>query len=166
MKQTILLPYGRYVDDFVIIHENKEYLKLLIPQISQFLQSQLHLTLHPKKIYLQHFSKGIKFVGAVILPNRIYVANRTKGNFYDAIKKYNTIATHHKPTRKEQTRFQSCMNSYLGIMKHYKSYKLRKSTIFENLSGWWWNYVYLSGEYSKFVLKKKFVNRYRLRKTK
>lgn len=51
--------YGRYVDDFVIVHENKEYLKKLIPQISGFLQSNLKLTLHPRKIYLQHYSKGV-----------------------------------------------------------------------------------------------------------
>jgi len=49
------------------------------------------------------------------------------------------------------------MNSYLGIMSHYKSYKLRKKMIFKNLSGWWWNYVYLSGGIAKFVMKTKAV---------
>jgi hypothetical protein len=49
------------------------------------------------------------------------------------------------------------MNSYLGIMKHYKSYKLRKEMIFKNLSGWWWNYVYLSGGIAKFEMKTKIV---------
>ena len=49
--------YGRYVDDFVIIHPDKEYLKNLIPQLSNFLLSTLQLTLHPKKIYLQHYGK-------------------------------------------------------------------------------------------------------------
>jgi retron-type reverse transcriptase len=151
--------YGRYVDDFVVVHENKEYLKALIPQLSQFLQLQLQLTLHPKKIYLQHFSKGVKFVGAVILPNRIYVANRTKGNFYAAMEKYNSMAREHKPTSEEVKRFQSSMNSYLGIMKHYKSYKLRKKMLLENLSGWWYNYVYVSGGYSKLVQKCRYGER-------
>ncbi len=58
--------YGRYVDDFVLIHNNKEYLKNLIPILSNFLLSTLKLTLHPKKIYLQHFSKGVKYLGTVI----------------------------------------------------------------------------------------------------
>lgn len=170
--------YGRYVDDFVIVHEDKEYLKKLIPILSEYLQTELQVTIHPKKIYLQHYSKGVKFLGTVILPNRIYIANRTKGNFYNAIEKQNKIARDHsprginksnfinsrtqsiqrgKPTKEEQQAFQSSMNSYLGIMKHYKSYKLRKEMIFKNLSGWWWNYVYLSGGIAKFKIKTKIV---------
>jgi len=146
--------YGRYVDDFVIVHD-KEYLRKLIPILSNFLLSTLHLVIHPKKIYLQHYSKGVKFLGTVILPNRIYIANRTKGNFYNAIEKQNQIARNHKPTKEEQFAFQSSMNSYLGIMKHYRTYKLRKGMLFKNLSGWWWNYAYLSGGIAKFVLKTK-----------
>ena len=149
--------YGRYVDDFVIVHEDKEYLRNLIPKLSGYLQSELQTTIHPKKIYLQHYSKGVKFLGTVILPNRIYIANRTKGNFYNAIEKQNQIARDHKPTKEEQQAFQSSMNSYLGIMKHYKSYKHRKQMIFKNMSGWWWNYIYLSGGIAKFEMKTKTV---------
>ena len=54
IKDTLKIKYyGRYVDDFVIIHKDKEYLKSVIPQIKNFLKDELHLTLHPKKIYLQ-----------------------------------------------------------------------------------------------------------------
>ncbi len=147
--------YGRYVDDFIIVHESKEYLKNLIAKSTDYLQSNLKATIHPKKIYLQHYSKGVKFLGTIILPNRIYIADRTKGNFYNAIEKQNQIARDHKPTKEEQQMFQSSMNSYLGIMKHYKTYKLREGMIFKNLSGWWWNYVYVSGGIAKFELKTK-----------
>ena len=150
--------YGRYVDDFVIIHPDKEYLKSLLPIITDFLQSQSHLTLHPKKIYLQHYSKGVQFLGTVIKPNRIYIANRTKGNFYTAIMKQNVVVQNKKPSREEQKQFLSCMNSYLGIMKHYKTYKLRKRILFKYLSGWWWNQAYLSGGIAKFVLKTKITS--------
>ena len=145
--------YGRYVDDFVIVHEDKEFLKKLISKLSEYLQTELQVTIHPKKIYLQHYSKGVKFSGTVILPNRIYIADRTKGNFYNAIEKQNQIARNHKLTKEEQQAFQSSMNSYLGIMKHYKSYNLRKRMIFKRLSGYWFNHVYLSGGIAKFVLK-------------
>ncbi len=147
--------YGRYVDDFIIVHHDKEYLKFLIPQLSNFLLSTLQLTLHPKKIYLQHYTKGVQFLGTIIKPNRIYIASRTKGNFYEAIIKQNVIARAHKPNAAEKAAFQSSMNSYLGIMQHYKTYRLRKKMIFKNISGWWWNYVFLSGGLAKFVLKQK-----------
>mgnify|MGYP002412165271 CR=1 FL=1 len=151
--------YGRYVDDFVLIHESKGYLQSVIPKLSDFLLSTLRLTLHPDKIYLQHYSKGVKYLGAVIKPHKTYIANRTKGNFYTTIEKQNQIARDHKPTKEEQQAFQSSMNSYLGIMKHYKSYKLRKSMIFKNLSAWWWNYFYLSGGIAKFNKKNKTLKK-------
>jgi hypothetical protein len=58
MKNELKIKYyGRYVDDFCIIHTDKEYLKNLIPKITKYLQQNLELTIHPKKIYFQHFSK-------------------------------------------------------------------------------------------------------------
>ncbi|MCC6599318.1 MAG: hypothetical protein IT223_01430 [Crocinitomicaceae bacterium] len=147
--------YGRYVDDFVIVHENNEYLKGLLPQLSEFLQSELQATIHPRKIYLQHYSKGVKFLGTVILPNRIYMANRTIKNFNNAIEIQNNIVRSRKPAKEELQAFQCSMNSYLGIMKHYKTYRTRKKMLIKNLSGWWWNYVYLSGGIAKFEMKTK-----------
>lgn len=127
----------------------------IIPKLSDYLLSTLGLTLHPDKIYLQHYSKGVKYLGAVIKPYRIYTANRTKGNFYHAIEKQNKIARDHKPTKVEQQAFQSSINSYLGIMKHYKSYKIRKDMTLNRISIDWWNYFYLTGAITKFKQKNK-----------
>lgn len=157
-KELGIRYYGRYVDDFIIVHPNKEYLKSLIPVISNYLNDELKLKLHPKKIYLQHYTKGVKFLGTVIKPNRIYIANRTKGNFYNAIQKQNqVIEVRRKPNREDQNALLSSMNSYLGIMKHYKTYNLRKRMLYKHLNGYWWNHVYLSGGVAKFVLKTKVV---------
>ena len=118
--------YGRYVDDFILVHRDKAYLKSLIPLIRNTLQDRFQLSLHPRKIHLQHYSKGVQFLGAVIKPNRIYIANRTKGNFHDAIIKQNALVKEHRPSKEQQHKFLSCMNSYLGIMKHYNTRTLRK----------------------------------------
>ncbi len=142
--------YGRYVDDFVLIHNDREYLKSIISEIKSYLKRELNLTLHPNKVYLQHFFKGVKFLGAIIKPYRIYIANRTIGNFYNAIQKQNEIVDSHKPTTEEIEDFVASMNSYLGILQHYKTYKIRKDMLWKYLSGWWWNNVYLSGGYKKF----------------
>jgi RNA-directed DNA polymerase len=147
--------YGRYVDDFVIVLEDKSLLKELISTLGNFLNNELHLTLHPKKIYLQHYSKDVPFLGTMIKPGRIYIGKRTKSNFYQAIQKQNAIVRNRKPTKEEQLTFQSSMNLYLRIMKHYNTYKLRKKMLWKNLSAYWWNHVYLSGGYAKFVLKRK-----------
>ena len=117
--------------DFVIVHPSKKYLATLQLKLSRFLQNELHLKIHPKKVYLQHYKKGVKFVGAVIKPNRIYIANRTKGNMYDAISKFNAIARTQQINPNNVDALLCSMNSYLGIMKHYKPYKIRK------IMKWW-----------------------------
>ncbi|USN57677.1 MAG: RNA-directed DNA polymerase [Candidatus Peribacteria bacterium] len=49
--------YGRYVDDFVVIHQDRQFLVDLIPRITSRLIAHLGLTLHPHKIYLQHYTR-------------------------------------------------------------------------------------------------------------
>ncbi|NCU32811.1 MAG: hypothetical protein EOM23_07760, partial [Candidatus Moranbacteria bacterium] len=166
IKNTLnIRHYGRYVDDFVIVHQNKDYLKFLIPKIRDYLHVELHLQLHPNKIYLQHFTKGVKFLGVIIKPHRIYIALRTKGNFYQAIKKQNKIARDHKPTKDEQAAFLCSMNSYLGILKHYNTYNLRKRMIRKHLSCWWENIFYAKG-YTRFVARRRIKKKSKQRRRK
>ncbi len=131
--------YGRYVDDLVIVHQNKEYLKSIITILKRYLSKELCLELHPKKIYLQHFSKGVSFLGTVIKPYRIYISNRVKGNFYRKIKYWNNLFT-----KKDIKKFLSIINSYLGIIKHYNTYKLRQKML---------NYIYFPNDYAKIYSK-------------
>lgn len=157
MKHEMKLKYyGRYVDDFIVIHPDREYLKSLIPVIRDYLSAELRLKLHPRKIYLQHYSRGVKYLGAVIKPYRIYIANRTVGNFRQAVLCQNSVlavdtrAGYSSPTKIEQDAFLSSMNSYLGIMKHYSSYNLRTQTV-SMLSPLWWHHVAITAGHGKFV---------------
>lgn len=149
--------YGRYVDDFILIHEDKAFLKSLIPKLSNFLLSTLRLTLHPNKIYLQHYTKGVRFLGTFIKPHRIYIANRTKGNFFNAIQKQNHIIVHQSLTKEHKASFLSSMNSYLGIMKHFKTYRLRKNMIQMQLHSGWYRYLDIDMNVNKFHTSKKSV---------
>ncbi len=132
--------YGRYVDDFVIVHPDKKHLKSIILKISSFLETKLQLELHPKKIYLQHYGKWVLFLGWFIKPYRIYIRKRTIGNFYKKIQYINKLL---EPKNKidfdKQDEILSIVNSYLWNMKHYKSYKIRKK-IFKNIDNRFWYY--------------------------
>jgi retron-type reverse transcriptase len=148
--------YGRYVDDFVLVHQDGEYLRSLIPVIRSYLHQELGLVLHPKKIYLQKCDKGVAYLGAVIKPGRIYMGKRIKANFYDAIKKHNLRLEklgEGKPDVLTRQSFQSSMNSYLGIMGHHNTYRLRKSMVSKNVKGWW-SYAYINSRVTKFALRR------------
>ncbi len=144
--------YGRYVDDFVLVHEDLDFLKSVVPKISKFLETHLYLKLHPQKIYLQHYSKGVKYLGAFINQNRIFLNNRTKGNFFLAFKKQNVIFEKEEIFKEDLDYFLSSMNSYLGIMKHFKTFNLRNFVVEQN-PGYWGNYAYLDDNGFSFSKK-------------
>ncbi len=100
--------YGRYVDDMVFVHSNKNVLLDVIGEVRNFLSDKLRLTLHPNKIYLQPVSNGFSFLGAFILPWRMYPSRRTVGYFRECLTKDGT---------KEQ------LQSYHGYFSHFDFYK-------------------------------------------
>jgi len=149
--------YGRYVDDMVFVHKDKEFLKVVVSKIRDYLKIELGLVLHPKKIYLQNFKEGVYFLGVFIKPHRIYIGKKTKHNFYEKIRGWNVAEEKNVEIMEKWKleKFIACVNSYLGIMKHYKTHRLRRKMVDKNLSPWWWNYVYLSGDIYKIGMRKK-----------
>ncbi len=108
--------YGRYVDDIVIVHQDRNFLKRVTPMINGYLQKNLGLGLHPKKIYLQDCCHGFPFLGVFIKPYRIYVGKRIKAGIY----------RHVQQAAKGEITDPAFFNSYLGMMKRYDSYRLRQ----------------------------------------
>jgi hypothetical protein len=50
--------------------------------------------------------------------------------------------------------FVSRMNSYLGIMKHYHTFRLRQHIIQKKLNPGWWKYIFVKGRFLTVVRKK------------
>lgn len=151
--------YGRYVDDIVIVHKEKEYLKFIVPVLRDYLAKNFFLELHENKIYFQHFTKGVNFLGTIIKPWRIYIQKRTKGNFYEKIQFWNNLLNQEIAVTakgiggKDMKKFLSSVNSYLGIMKHYNTYNLRKKILTKNLSKDFSNYIYIKDNYDRIAPK-------------
>jgi RNA-directed DNA polymerase len=103
--------YIRYCDDFVIVSKNREYLQSLIPKISEFLETKLKLSLHPRKVEIKKVSQGIDFLGYVVFPYYKVLRTSTKKRILKKIKSNLTNETR---------------QSYLGILSHCKGYKIAK----------------------------------------
>lgn len=141
--------YGRYVDDFMLYDNSKERIKEAIPKIKQFCNDKLLINIHPDKLYLQEITHGIKFIGADILPNRMYCGNRTIGQFYNKLySKYKHFDI------KLLDNFISSVNSYLGYMCHYSTYNMRKEIMLKSgLFDKWKPYIEMSGDLLKIWKK-------------
>ncbi len=116
--------YGRYVDDFYIIHNDKAKLQASIELIDKYLHSNLNLKIHPKKIHLQNIKHGVQFLGVYIKPYRIYANKRIKKNFRKILNKESD----------NKDKFKIQINSFLGYLSNYNTFKLRKKVLFASES--------------------------------
>lgn len=140
--------YGRYVDDLLIVSRDKRKLKKVILKIKDFLEKKLKLELHPKKIYFQPACRGVEYLGVIIKPYRCYISSRVKNNFLRKIASINKKLTKGELTDECKKKIISQINSYLGMLKHYNTYNLRKK-FFNNLNKDFWDHFEVNDDLTK-----------------
>lgn len=101
--------YIRYADDFVILQNDKTQLENLLPKISEFLEQNLKLQLHPDKVYIKILVSGVDFLGWVSFPYHRVLRTTTKKRMLKNLAQ----------NPKEESR-----QSYLGMLSHGDAYKL------------------------------------------
>jgi hypothetical protein len=137
--------YVRYVDDFVLVHEDKQCLLHLVEQLKDYLIKEAGLQLHPNKIYLQHYTSGVQFLNAYIKPHRLYVRNRTKQKAQQIICQWNVYfeqLTRRPPTKEKLLNFRAQLNSYLGLLLHQNTWSLRRKLILRQFTSNIYRYFY------------------------
>lgn len=116
VKQVLRMPYYlRYCDDFIILSREEHILKALIGVIRGFLQQNLKLELHPKKLMLRKLSQGIDFVGYVLFAKHRLLRTRTKKRMKRRLKEAYIEYLH---GRMEADSMNQRLQSYLGILSH------------------------------------------------
>ena len=131
--------YGRYVDDFYVVHNSKEFLLKLLPQIESYLYEHLGLILHPLKLYLQNSRKGVRFLGCIVTAYSAFPAKRIRANMYRTFSLIESGALSSFAIRAK-------VNSYLGLLAHLSAFRISQKLIngsnfpyefgyFRNLSG-------------------------------
>jgi len=101
--------YIRYADDFVILHENRDYLEALVTSLADFLEQRLRLSLHPEKLFIKTLYSGVDFLGWINFSNHRVPRTSTKRRMFRKLRK------NHAPEN---------LASYLGILKHGNTYDI------------------------------------------
>lgn len=141
--------HGRYVDDFYMIHTDKNVLLSAIPKIRAKL-AEYKLRINEKKFYLQQYRKGVEFTGAILKPHRVYACNRTINNFIGAVRRINRAKS-----IDDIAKCVSSINAYLGLLRHYDEYKTRRRIV-NGISPAVMEYLYIKGDYKSIAIKKEF----------
>ena len=113
--------YIRYADDFIVMADNRDYLKKVLSQIDNFLNTELKLNLHPNKIHISDYYLGIDFLGYVVFPKYILPRTKTKKRIF---RKLAEKSQKIKDGIMSPESLEEALQSYLGHLSHCNSYKL------------------------------------------
>ena len=131
IKEQLHIKYLiNYMDDFIIIHEDKKYLEYCLDEIKKFLL-KYKLEINYNKTKIDSIKNGIDFLGYRFYVNNnkiiIRIRNRTKDIFKDKVKRLKSLIEENNSTFKE---FNMKLSSYKGLLKYsecknlyYKSIK-------------------------------------------
>jgi RNA-directed DNA polymerase len=121
--------YARYMDDFVVVHRDKNYLKKLLADINTFITTRLHLTLNPKT---EIFKSGvgechaIDFCGYRIWPDHTKPRKRTVKCARKRLKKLSVL---YREGAIRLSRVSASIASFAGYMKHCSGAATTKSVL-------------------------------------
>jgi hypothetical protein len=118
--------YIRYCDDFVIPSDSEKYLKRLIFKINGFLKEKLKLSLHSDKISIRKYHQGVDFLGYVSFPFHRILRTKTKKRMF---RKTEQKVKELKLGKISKESFNQAIQSYLGILKHGNSYKIKNKLL-------------------------------------
>jgi len=114
--------YFRYADDFIIVHQDENYLQEALVKVDGFIKNELGLKLHPQKIQLRKLRQGIDFLGYIILPRYVVLRVKTRRRIFKKIR-CNLEKLKQGSISKES--FNQSLQSYYGILKHCCGYKAK-----------------------------------------
>ena len=119
-----------YMDDFIIIHPDKDYLKCVLKEMTEKLAKEYNLQINIKKTKINNIKNGIDFLGYkfYIINNKVILKlrNSTKIKFKKKIKnlkllkKYNFISNNN---------YSIMINTYNGILKWGSTNNLKYQNI-------------------------------------
>ena len=112
--------YLRFADDLLFLSHDRESLENVIPKLKDFLEENLLLTLHPKKVFLRPLTHGIDFLGYVTLPHHRVLRTKTKRRVKRKLSERLQLYHEKKITSESLTQ---TMASYWGVLSHANTFR-------------------------------------------
>jgi RNA-directed DNA polymerase len=118
--------YVRYMDDFVLFHQDKKHLKSLKYETQNFLREKLQLELKPSATFLNSRQNGLSFLGTRIFPGLIRLRNE---NLRRITRRIAVKEKWYAEGKLSETEFLHSMNSYWAMLQFYQSNGLRRDLL-------------------------------------
>lgn len=150
--------YGHYMDDIIMVSKYRFLLEYVRDNVIDSWAAANGVCRHPKKMYLQHYRKGVLFTGGMIKSGVTYINKRTVAKCFDKIERYNRLARSNPCyVYVHREEFVAVINSYLGMMRHFATSNIVLRLCYR-ISSEWYSVMYIDltrGRY-KAVLRKEY----------
>jgi hypothetical protein len=117
--------YARYMDDFIILHNNKDYLWELLCEIETYLHDKLKLHLNPKTGIFPG-KNGIDFCGYRIWPSHV---KPRKSTIKRAKKRLRKMAKIYRTNPEILEHAKASIMSFIGYIKHCSGNRTLQSVL-------------------------------------
>ena len=133
--------YVRYVDDAILVHEDRQVLADWKDAIEGFLAEKLLLRLNEGATRLKSVSCGINFLGYIVHPDHRLTRRRVAGNFKTRLEEYRDLLVTHECSggmatfrfdRDVLERLLATLNSYLAHLAKADSHRLLATLLDEH----------------------------------
>ena len=150
--------FVHYTDDTTIVVADRERWLLERKLIKTYLCDELRLTLHPDKVYLQHYSKGIEMLGYKVRFNRILPSDRIIHNFTWKLDCMRRKAEESKVfIFANIEHYMQTVNSYMGLLSWCNSYRLRSKIMDDIRNSVWGRCFVISKDNRKINIKPSYT---------
>ena len=135
IKDKLKIKYiVNYQDDFIILHQDREYLKYCLDKIKDYLNNKLKLEINKNKTKIDNIKNGIDFLGyRFYIKNKkiiMKLRNNTKKRFKKKIKDINLLLTNKLVSNKE---YNIILSSYKGTLSYGNCNNLYYRYVNENI---------------------------------
>lgn len=145
--------YGHYVDDMYHMHESKQFLIDAKPRLEEFLNEKVHVKVNTDKWRLLPASAANQYLGAYIRPYYVMPRQRTIDKFCKTMRQLEYDLAFSNPSHDDLLQIRARINSYCGLLQHFKSYNLRKKYLDQPA---FYRYFTFMADFSKAVLRPEY----------
>ncbi len=118
--------YLRYVDDFIILHQNKKVLEEYKKRIADFLKEQLNLELHPDKSKILPLARAVPLLGY----REFYHCRLLRKRNFRAVKDLAVeLPEEYSSGKISEKELKEIISGWFGYLKEADTYGLRNNLI-------------------------------------
>ena len=143
-RKLSLKYYARYMDDFVIVVENREVAREILNLVTQFAEDVLKLKLNQSKTKIFPINQGVNTIGYKIYTTHMLLRNESKKKIKRKIRAMPRLILEGKMTIEKA---EQILNSWKGHAEHGDSYNFIQSLLDR------FDFLYLKSKGNKTVLR-------------